>query len=91
MEFAGNNVGSSIFLNQLAWAPPDPPQGDIIHYNVRITSVTNESEIFVLVEGVNDTFLDVKPFVLSDGEYFIQVCIYYMQCEILLYSWGSVF
>ncbi|CAI8021680.1 Hepatocyte growth factor receptor, partial [Geodia barretti] len=49
------------------------PQGDIIHYNVRITSVTNESEIFVLVEGVNDTFLDVKPFVLSDGEYFIQV------------------
>ena len=64
---------TSVFLNEIVWAPPDPPQGRIIHYNVKITSVTNEMEIFAEVEGVTDGFFDVRPYVPYDGDYFIEV------------------
>ena len=62
---------SSVYLNQLVWAPPDPPQGDIIHYNIRITSA--DSDKLALVEGVRDAFLDVRAYVPSSGDYLIEV------------------
>ena len=72
---------SSVYLNQLVWAPPDPPQGDIIHYNIRITSADSDEDILALVEGVRDAFLDVRAHVPSSGDYLIEVskslpCIY---------------
>lgn len=74
MLFAADpDVGTSIYLNQLAWSPPEPPQGIILHYNIRITSPTTNQEIVPLVEGVTDTFFDLRPYVLSDGEYLIEV------------------
>ena len=73
MAFGANLEGTSVFLNQIVWAPPDPPHGLIIHFNVKISSVINETEVYAQVEGVNDTFLDVRPYVLSDGDYLIQV------------------
>ena len=73
MAFGASLDGTSVFLNQIVWAPPDPPHGLIIHFNVKISSVINETEVYAQVEGVNDTFLDVRPYVLSDGVYLIQV------------------
>ena len=64
---------STVYLNQLVWAPPDPPQGDIIHYNIRITSAGSDEDIPALVEGVRDAFLDVRAHVPSNGDYQIEV------------------
>ena len=75
MDFPGadTNSGNSFFLNQLLWSPPVPPYGIILHYNVRITSTITGETIVPLVEGITDTFFDVRPYALSTGDYFVEV------------------
>ena len=74
-ELAAN--GTSIYLNQVVWSAPDPPQGIILHYNMRISSASSGEVIVPLVEGIENTFFDVRPYALSDGDYFIEVGVAY--------------
>ena len=82
MRFPSNPDSLTLYINQLVWAPPSPPQGNIRHYNIRITtpsssssssSSNSSSEVLALVEEVRDTFFDVRPYVLSDGDYMVEV------------------
>lgn len=59
--------------NVLRWAPPDPPHGNILYYNVRISS----DEIDIIVENFTNHQINLKNHITSDGEYSVQVVLLY--------------
>ena len=56
----------------VSWFPPDPPNGMIIYYNIRITHV-DSGEVEWFVEVFNETSIDVSDYVDSNGDYNVQV------------------
>ena len=60
--------GSSV----LSWAPPDPPNGNILHYNIRVTDKDNGT-IVVLIIDLSATTVDLKEYINSNGEFYVQV------------------
>ena len=54
------------------WAPPNPPQGIILHYNIRITH-SDTGELVRLILEFKSTSIDVSSEVISDGRYKVQV------------------
>ena len=56
----------------VSWSPPDPSNGMIIYYNIRITHV-DSGELEWFVEMFNETSIDVSDYVDSNGDYNVQV------------------
>ena len=59
----------------VSWAPPNPPQGIILYYNIRITQ-SDTGELVELILEFNSTSLDMFNHVESDGIYKVEVCFY---------------
>ena len=60
----------------VSWVPPNPPQGIILYYNIRITK-SDTGELVRLILMVNRTTFDVSSEVMSAGAYSVQVCTSY--------------
>ena len=58
--------------NVVRWLPPDPPRGNILYYNVRISN--DEIDMMVNISG---TQLHLKDYVTSDGIYSVKVVLIY--------------
>ena len=56
----------------VSWSPPDPPNGMIIYYNIRITHV-DSGEVEQFIEVFFDTSIDISYHVDSNGDYSVQV------------------
>ena len=64
----------------VSWSPPDPPNGMIIYYNIRIThSESGELEQFIGV--FSETSIDVSDYVDSNGYFSVQVHVYHVCTE----------
>ena len=70
VEFPNYVSGISISVNQLAWSPPDPSNGIILYYNVKITSPEQE---LISTEKVFSEFLDLQSIVMMNGDYLVEV------------------
>ena len=57
----------------VSWSPPDPPNGVILYYNIRISNADN-GDLVAFIEGKNATSIDVAGFIGdSGGEYTVEV------------------
>ena len=56
----------------VSWVPPNPPQGIILHYNIKITK-SDTGELVRLILMVNLTTFDVSSEVMSAGAYSVLV------------------
>ena len=56
----------------VSWSPPDPSNGMIIYYNIRITHV-DSGEVERFIEVFSETSIDVSNYVDSNGDYNVQV------------------
>ena len=74
MEFPNNVIGISLSVNQLVWSPPDPSNGIILYYNVRITSLGHGT--VSTVKNISSEFLDLIPIVTMNGNYLVEVYIH---------------
>ena len=63
----------------VSWSPPDPPNGMIIYYNIRITHVdSGELHVEWLIEVLMDTSIDVSDYVASNGDFNVQVHVHHV-------------
>lgn len=53
----------------VSWSPPDPPNGIILYYNVRISN----EDVTILVKEVNGTTIDIADHVSKDGTYSVEI------------------
>ena len=58
--------------SMVSWAPPNPPQGIILYYNIRITQ-SDTGELVRLILKLNRTSFDVSSEVMSAGAYRVEV------------------
>ena len=58
----------------VSWSPPDPPNGIIIYYNIRITH--SESGEVHFIEVFNGTSIDVSNYVNSNGDFSVLVHVH---------------
>ena len=58
----------------VSWSPPNPSQGIILYYNIRIT-LSGTQELVRLILEFKSTSIDVSSEVTSDGTYKVQVCL----------------
>ena len=56
----------------VSWYPPDPPNGMIIFYNIRITH-SDSGELEQFIEAFTETSIDVSDYVDSNGNFSIQL------------------
>ena len=56
----------------VSWSPPDPPNGIILYYNVRITNADN-GDLLIVFDGLNATSIDVAKYEETGGEYNVEV------------------
>jgi len=71
----------------ISWRPPAEPNGEILHYNIRIYRVDGDlnEELVDTVSEVQATTFDFSTRGLSSGTYNIQVgCPYELYNELLL-------
>ena len=72
---AGTVTDISVPRNYVvSWAPPNPLQGIILHYNIRITQ-SDTGKLVELILEFNSTSLDMSSHVESDGIYKVEVCV----------------
>ena len=61
----------------VSWSPPDPPNGIIIYYNIRIThSESGEVHVEWFIEMFNGTSIDVSNYVNSNGDFSVLVRVH---------------
>ena len=71
--FWDNPLGSGRHTNRLIWSAPDPPHGNILYYNARISS-TGIGEVLVpFVTEIYATEINVRLYTSIDGEYNVEV------------------
>ena len=57
----------------VSWSPPDPPNGVILYYNIRINNSDN-GDLVTFIQEQNVTSIDVALFFgVSGGEYTVEV------------------
>ena len=56
----------------VSWSPPNPPNGIIIYYNIRITH-PDSGEVEQSIKIINDTSIDISNYITSNGDFFVQV------------------
>ena len=61
----------------VSWSPPDPPNGMIIYYNIRITH-SESGELEQFIEVFSETSIDVSDYVDSNGYFSVQVHVYHV-------------
>ena len=63
----------------VSWSPPNPPNGVILYYNIRINNSDN-GDLVAFIEEQNVTSIDVAEYGESGGKYTVEVkdttCIY---------------
>jgi len=58
----------------LSWFPPNPPNGIILYYNIRITH-SDSRELVATVEAFSNTTIDISDYIDSNGKFNVEVCI----------------
>ena len=58
----------------LSWSPPNPPNGIILYYNIRITH-SDSGELVATVEAFSNTTIDISDYIDSNGKFNVEVCI----------------
>ena len=71
--FLENPLGSGGHTNRLIWSAPDPPQGDILYYNAKISSTGNGEVIVPFVDEIYTTELDIRHYATLNGTFSVQV------------------
>ena len=61
----------------VSWSPPDPPNGMIIYYNIRITH-TESGELEWFIELFTGISIDVSDYVDSNGYFSVQVHVHHV-------------
>ena len=59
----------------LSWSPPNPPNGIILYYNIRITH-SDSGELVATVEAFSNTTIDISDYIDSNGKFNVEVCIH---------------
>ena len=57
----------------VSWAPPNPPQGIILYYNIKITLSGTQELVQLMILEFNSTSIDVSSEVTYEGTYKVQV------------------
>ena len=56
----------------VSWSPPDPPNGIILYYNIRINNSDN-GDLVAFIQEQNVTSIDVALYGESGGKYTVEV------------------
>ena len=56
----------------VSWSPPDPPNGVILYYNIRIIN-SDSGDLVAFIQKQNVTSIDVAVYGESGGEYTVEV------------------
>ena len=59
----------------LSWSPPNPPNGIILYYNIRITH-SDSGELVATVEAFSNTTIDISDYIDSNGNFNVEVHMY---------------
>ena len=59
----------------LSWSPPNPPNGVILYYNIRITHL-DSGDVVATADAFSNTTIDVSDYIDSNGEFSVEVCMY---------------
>ena len=66
------------------WSPPDPPNGVILYYNIRINNSDN-GNLVAFIQEQNVTSIDVAVYGESGGKYTVEVKdVYIMRCTLYI-------
>ena len=60
----------------VSWSPPDPPNGVILYYNIRINNSDNR-DLVAFIQEQRATSIDVAVYGESGGEYTVEVKLVY--------------
>ena len=65
----------------VSWSPPDPPNGVILYYNIRINNSDN-GDLVAFIQEQNVTSIDVALYGNAEGKYTVEVKdVYITRCE----------
>ena len=56
----------------VSWSPPDPPNGDILYYNIRIIN-SDSGDLVAFIQEQKVTTIDVAVYGEPGGEYTVEV------------------
>ena len=56
----------------VSWSPPDPPNGVILYYNIRINNSDN-GDLVAFIQERNVTSIDVAVYGVPGGKYTVEV------------------
>ena len=66
----------------VSWSPPDPPNGVILYYNIRINNSDN-GDLVAFIQEQNVTSIDVAVYGESGGKYTVEVKdVYITRCTL---------
>ena len=68
----------------VSWSPPDPPNGVILYYNIRIIN-SDSGDLVAFIQEQKVTSIDVAVYGESSGNYTVEVKVYIFYMHVMLY------